>query len=369
MGPRKGPPDLRTRSAAAQVGERRRLRGRRASDRGGENESECADCGHAESPPKSLISASLSVAGGFSTAPFAGVFGSDSASPLAFAAVATFLAPRLRTGRGGRFGSSTAGAVSGVGPRTAASRSLLPNRRGGRPGAESASGSPRRPLPPGSCGQVEAVARVPRSGARRSRLRRDVASRLWRHASSTALCRSMAGARSRPADLIGSARPDNRNHSEAESCAGRLIILHQPARGRSAFRSPPRHFGEQTAPLRTGLRRFEPGLFEHRSRRAGKAKSRAVRPAANASRLRPNCRVRRPNLLLSRRQSRVIASEIAKDGKTAQPSEWLVGDAGIELMAIAAWHPFKTRRRVADLVRETICRSECQSRSRANRRR
>ena len=40
-----------------------------------------------------------------------------------------------------------------------------------------------------------------------------------------------------------------------------------------------------------------------------------------------------------------------------------------ELMAIAAWHPFKTRRRVADLVRETICRSECQSRSRANRRR
>ena len=43
--------------------------------------------------------------------------------------------------------------------------------------------------------------------------------------------------------------------------------------------------------------------------------------------------------------------------------------AGIELVAIAAWHPFKTRRRVADLVRETICRSECQSRSRANRRR
>ena len=41
----------------------------------------------------------------------------------------------------------------------------------------------------------------------------------------------------------------------------------------------------------------------------------------------------------------------------------------IELMAIAAWHPFKTRRRVADLVRETICRSECQSRSRATRRR
>jgi len=32
----------------------------------------------------------------------------------------------------------------------------------------------------------------------------------------------------------------------------------------------------------------------------------------------------------------------------------MVGDAGIELMAIAAWHPFKTRRRVADLVRETI---------------
>ena len=27
-------------------------------------------------------------------------------------------------------------------------------------------------------------------------------------------------------------------------------------------------------------------------------------------------------------------------------------------MAIAAWHPFKTRRRVADLVRETICRSD-----------
>ena len=32
----------------------------------------------------------------------------------------------------------------------------------------------------------------------------------------------------------------------------------------------------------------------------------------------------------------------------------MVGDAGIKLMAIAAWHPFKTRRRVADLVRETI---------------
>ena len=26
----------------------------------------------------------------------------------------------------------------------------------------------------------------------------------------------------------------------------------------------------------------------------------------------------------------------------------MVGDAGIELMAIAAWHPFKTRRRVAE---------------------
>jgi len=32
----------------------------------------------------------------------------------------------------------------------------------------------------------------------------------------------------------------------------------------------------------------------------------------------------------------------------------MVGDAGIELMAIAACHPFKTRRRVADFVRETI---------------
>ena len=31
-----------------------------------------------------------------------------------------------------------------------------------------------------------------------------------------------------------------------------------------------------------------------------------------------------------------------------------MADAGIELMAIATWHPFKTRRRVADLVRETI---------------
>jgi hypothetical protein len=50
-------------------------------------------------------------------------------------------------------------------------------------------------------------------------------------------------------------------------------------------------------------------------------------------------------------------------------ADYVVGDAGIELMAIAAWHPFKTMRRVADLVRETICRSECQSRSRANRRR
>ena len=34
--------------------------------------------------------------------------------------------------------------------------------------------------------------------------------------------------------------------------------------------------------------------------------------------------------------------------------DWMVGDAGIKLMAIAAWHPFKTRRRVADFVRETI---------------
>jgi len=32
----------------------------------------------------------------------------------------------------------------------------------------------------------------------------------------------------------------------------------------------------------------------------------------------------------------------------------MVGDAGIELMAIAGWHPFKTRRRVADFVPETI---------------
>ena len=38
----------------------------------------------------------------------------------------------------------------------------------------------------------------------------------------------------------------------------------------------------------------------------------------------------------------------------AAHADYLVGDAGIELMAIAAWHPFKTRRRVADLVRETI---------------
>ena len=32
----------------------------------------------------------------------------------------------------------------------------------------------------------------------------------------------------------------------------------------------------------------------------------------------------------------------------------MVGDAGIELMAIAAWHPLKTKLRVADFVRETI---------------
>ena len=31
-----------------------------------------------------------------------------------------------------------------------------------------------------------------------------------------------------------------------------------------------------------------------------------------------------------------------------------MGDAGIELMTIAAWRPFKTRRRVADLVRESL---------------
>ena len=55
-----------------------------------------------------------------------------------------------------------------------------------------------------------------------------------------------------------------------------------------------------------------------------------------------------------------------KPRRFARTAWW---DVGIELMAIAAWHPFKTRRRVADLVRETICRSECQSRSRANRRR
>ena len=33
---------------------------------------------------------------------------------------------------------------------------------------------------------------------------------------------------------------------------------------------------------------------------------------------------------------------------------WTEADAGIELMAIGAFHPFKTRRRVADFVRETI---------------
>jgi hypothetical protein len=31
-----------------------------------------------------------------------------------------------------------------------------------------------------------------------------------------------------------------------------------------------------------------------------------------------------------------------------------LANAGIELMAIAACHPFETRRRVADFVRETI---------------
>jgi len=32
----------------------------------------------------------------------------------------------------------------------------------------------------------------------------------------------------------------------------------------------------------------------------------------------------------------------------------LVEQRGFELMAIASWHPFKTRRRVAELAQETI---------------
>jgi DNA invertase Pin-like site-specific DNA recombinase len=42
---------------------------------------------------------------------------------------------------------------------------------------------------------------------------------------------------------------------------------------------------------------------------------------------------------------------------------------GIELMAIATWHPFETRRRIADLARETISRREFQTGPRADRER
>jgi hypothetical protein len=48
----------------------------------------------------------------------------------------------------------------------------------------------------------------------------------------------MAGPRSLPVDLIGSANPDNRNHSEAESCVER-----SPAKSRGAF-DLPRDFGK-----------------------------------------------------------------------------------------------------------------------------
>ena len=49
-----------------------------------------------------------------------------------------------------------------------------------------------------------------------------------------------------------------------------------------------------------------------------------------------------------------MSASSESDKMTPIRGDWLVGDAGIELMAIAAWHPFKTRRCVADFVRETI---------------
>jgi hypothetical protein len=54
---------------------------------------------------------------------------------------------------------------------------------------------------------------------------------------------------------------------------------------------------------------------------------------------------------------------------TAVLADWVVGDAGIELMTIATWHPFETRRRIADLARETISPTEFQTGSRAHRKR
>jgi hypothetical protein len=49
-----------------------------------------------------------------------------------------------------------------------------------------------------------------------------------------------------------------------------------------------------------------------------------------------------------------MASISSKPETTAVCQDWMVGDAGIELMGIVACHPVKTRRRVADFVRETI---------------
>jgi hypothetical protein len=44
----------------------------------------------------------------------------------------------------------------------------------------------------------------------------------------------------------------------------------------------------------------------------------------------------------------------------------VVGDAGIELMTIATWHPFEMRLRIAELARETISRREFPMCSRAH---
>ena len=132
----------------------------------------------------------------------------------------------------------------------------------------------------------------------------------------------------------------NRNHREAESCVER-----SPAKSRVAFRSPPpRDFGKPGSAISNRSQAFRTRSLWG-AEPVGAENERSLRETGRERRSAPPELPRTQTKFATvPRQPRVLAPEIAKDGKTAQSSDWLVELRGFELTAIAACRRVRRRR-------------------------
>jgi hypothetical protein len=141
-----------------------------------------------------------------------------------------------------------------------------------------------------------------------------------------------------------------RHRGEPSSSNGGPVIRHRsversPAKSRVAFRSPPpRDFGKPGSAISNRSQAFRTRSLWG-AEPVGAENERSLRETGRERRSAPPELPRTQTKFATvPRQPRVLAPEIAKDGKTAQSSDWLVELRGFELTAIAACRRVRRRR-------------------------